>query len=123
MDGIMIKIAFKVSHNIPNLPDGFIIDHFETDKDIVEGYTVTSHEIFEKLLENNVSLMRTWEKNNGIVTADSNIPPPPPRPSNQAEPLSQEQLAARKKAQQDAVDNTKLFQEFLAWKKSQTSGS
>lgn len=127
----MLKIAYKVSQGSPNLPDGFIIDHFQTDKDAVEGYQIATQAVFEKMLEFNINLMRNWEKQKGLVTVDSTNPPQDPRPTVAAQPISAEdratQLAAAKKALQKPLleaagvseENTKLFQEFLAWKQSQ----
>jgi len=118
-----MKIAFKTAKNIPNLPNGYVIEHFSTDGQPDGyydgyGYTVVSKEIFETILKSNIDLFRNWEASKGIVTIDSSIPVPPP-PKRVPEPVPPEVRAAREKAIQEEADNQKLFQEFLAWKAAQ----
>lgn len=115
----MTKIAYKVSQGSPNLPDGFITDHFQTDKDTVEGYQVATQQVFEKMLEYNVTLFRNWEASKGIVTADSTLPAKPARPAQEAEPVPPDVKMAATKAAATTAENAKLFQEFIAWKTAQ----
>lgn len=126
----MTKIAYKINTTNPNLPHGFVVDHFETDQDTVEGYAVTNKDSFDQLLKNNVTLMRMHEVNNGISGAHPYQPAHPQRPNHEAEPADTNIITARQKAieehqktmQQDKED-AKLFQEFLAWKRSQKQDS
>lgn len=125
MGGIMKNIAYKVSKDNPNLPDGFITDHFETDKDSEEGYLIAPLGLFNKLLENNIELYRNFEKAKGIITADSNAPAVTPRPAEEAQtvaaaaPQSVAEAAAAQAANANVANNAQLFAEFLAWKQSQ----
>jgi hypothetical protein len=128
MDTIMKNVAYKTMQNNPNIPDGFIVEHFDTDEDAVEGYTVVSVEMFSQLLMNNVTLMRAHEKSvKGIEPAHPNNPPRPVIPNEKAEPADMNIIAARQKEMQQAVEqnkaDTELFKQFMAWKKSQESGS
>lgn len=126
----MKNVAYKTISGNPNLPDGFIIDHFETDQDTVEGYIVVDKNVFTQLLANNVVLMRAHEANKGVVSVHPHSPPPPRKPDSAAEPADPEIMAKikqdiedRKKAlQQDRADAA-LFQQFLEWKRTQSSGS
>jgi hypothetical protein len=117
----MKNIAYKTAQGIANLPDGFILDHIETDQDAVEGYTVVSKEAFSVLMANNVPLFRNFEKSRGVLPADPNAPPPVQKTNSDAQPHPPEVLAAFKKAQEDASNNAQMFQQFLAWQKSQGS--
>lgn len=123
----MKNVAYKTIQNNPNLPNGFIVDHFETDEDKVEGYVVVSKDSFSQLLANNVSLMRTHETNKGISAADPVQPAHRARPNEHAEPvdptLKAQQLAAEHAAQQKSSENRVLFEEFLAWKNAKSVGS
>jgi hypothetical protein len=131
MDTVMKNVAYKTIQNNPNMPNGFIVDHFETDEDKVEGYMVVSAASFTQLLANNVTLLRTHEINKGITGADPAQPAHMARPNEHAEPVdptlkAQQQAAAEAaaKAQQQKQDeNSALFQEFLAWRNAQNSGS
>lgn len=122
MDTIMTKIAYKINTTNPNLPNGFIVDHFETDQDTVEGYIVVDMSVFSQIFANNVTLLRQHETNRGITPSNPFQPPHPKRPNNEAEPIDQTVVAARKQEMADAQaaseDNAKLFKEFLAWKNS-----
>lgn len=113
----MKNMAYIVAQGIPNLPNGFILDHFETDQDTLDGYFVAPKDVFDMLLAHNVTLYRDFEKSRGVVTADSTLPSPPQRPAHEAIPWSptQEQLDQLTQQQSD----TALFQQFLQWKKSQ----
>lgn len=127
----MKNVAYKTMQNNPNIPDGFIIDHFETDQDVVEGYKVVSKATFDQLLMNNVDLMRAHENKKNVTSAHPNLPPVPQKSNNAAEPADPsivakikkdiaDRAAAIKQDQEDAA----LFQQFLEWKRSQQgSGS
>jgi hypothetical protein len=123
----MKNVAYKTIQNNPNLPNGFIIDHFETDDDTVPGYTVVDKNVFSQILANNVTIMRMHETSKGIKAADPNQPTNPPRPNNEAQPVDQALMAEKKKeiAQKAAAvaENAALFKQFLAWKASQGSDS
>lgn len=126
----MTKIAYKTNTTNPNLPNGFIIDHFETDQDMVEGYIVVDKAIFSQLLANNIPLMREHETNKGITSAHPNLPPVPRKPNEAAEPVDhatmtqiKKEIEDRKKAAQQDQADAALFQQFLEWKRSQGSGS
>ena len=71
----MSNIAYKTAQNDPNLPDGFITEHFETDQESLPGYNIVTLDVFNQLFQNNIPLMRAKEKSNGIVTADPNSVP------------------------------------------------
>lgn len=127
----MKNIAYKTISGNPNLPNGFITEHFETDQDVLEGYTVVNKAAFDQLLINNVMMMRMHEENKVNVTAaHPNLPPVPRRPDSHAEPTDhatitqiKKEIEDRKKAaQQDQADEA-LFKQFLEWKRSQGSGS
>lgn len=115
----MKNVAYKVSKGNPNLPDGFITEHFETDQDVEEGCIIVSNSTFSVLLENNVSLFRSFEASKGIVTADPNATPPPLRPASDAQPINQEIMAQKQAEMQQSIADAELFKQFLAWKKSQ----
>lgn len=82
-------IAYKVSKGNPELPDGFITDHFEVTTPILEGYTVVSLEAFNSIFQGNATLLQAFERSRGIITVDSTqvpvetpkvaqaVPPPP----------------------------------------------
>lgn len=126
----MKNIAYKTSQGNPNLPNGFITDHFETDEDAIEGYTVVDKNVFSQLLQNNVMLMRSHETSQNIKGAGPGTPPFPRIPNRLAEPTDHSIIEARKKeveeakkkSQQETAD-AELFKQFLAWKKSQSDGS
>lgn len=121
----MKNVAYKTAEANPNFPNGFITEHFETDDEAVEGYTVVDKTVFSQLLIQNVNLMRSFETQNGITGAPSHIPPVPLVPNNMAQPADPAIMAAKKKELEDikkAKDEEKeLFKQFLAWKKSQES--
>lgn len=110
-----MNIAYKVSKGAPNLPDGFVIEHFETTADNLEGYQVTSKEGFSNILANNGALYQQWE----VLHRNVNTTPAPE--------LTPEPLKAPTPAivnPTPAVDpNTALFEEFLAWKAAQGNNS
>ncbi len=122
MDTIMTKIAYKLNTTNPNLPSDFIIDHFETDQDQIEGYLVAEKDVFQQLLLNNVTSLR---KHEAIQTPSfgPSAAPLPMRPAHEAEPVDQELMNKKKKALEDELQKrqseAEMFQQFLAWKKSQ----
>jgi hypothetical protein len=127
MDTIMKKIAYKVNQNNPNLPTGFITEHFETDEDAVEGYLVVSKDVFSQMLVNNISLMRTHESTKlGVSGADPRFPGHMQRPNHEAEQIDASLMAAKKKEMEEKLkknkENMELFAQFLEWKKSQDGG-
>lgn len=115
----MKNVAYKVNTTNPNIPNGFITDHFETDQDIVEGYLVVDQTTFQALIQNNVELLRKHEVNAGVQDVTFGIPVHTRRPAEEAQPVSAEIMAERKKAIEQNLSDAKLFQEFLSWKKSQ----
>lgn len=124
----MTKIAYKTNVDNPNLPHGFIIDHFETTEQSVEGYVVVDSVVFSQLLANNVNLMRLHENVSGIKGAHPELPEFPRRSNNEAEPVNQTLMAERKRLAEEAAakekEELKLFHQFMEWKKSQQgSGS
>ncbi len=119
MDTIMTNIAYKVSSGNPNLPDGFVLDHFETEESSVEGFIVVNKAVFDTVFANNVNLLKAHEAKKGIVTADLAAPPPPLRPASDAEPISQSVLLQQQKMVEQETKDAALFREFLAWKQSQ----
>jgi hypothetical protein len=128
MDTIMKNVAYKTMKNNPNIPDGFIVDHYETDDDTVEGYIVVAKEMFSQLLLNNVTLMRAHETSaKGIEPAHPNNPPRPVIANDKAIPADMNIVVARQKEMQQAVEKNKadveLFKQFMAWKASQDTGS
>lgn len=126
----MTNIAYKVNTDNPNLPTGFIVDSFETDESAVEGYHVCSKEVFSTLIANNVALMRAFETRNDIKEAHPNLPEFPRRPNQQAEPVDptitaqiKKQIEDLQKQQSQSQADAELFQQFLAWKRSQDPNS
>lgn len=123
----MTKVAYKVNTNNPNLPVGFIMDHFETDQDAVPGYLVVDSNTFNLLLQNNVTLLRQHEVNKGVQAAPHDAPPHAQRPASEAEPVDSALMNAKKAEMDKRISenaaNQELFQQFLAWKKSQESNS
>jgi len=126
------KIAYKTAKNLGDVPDGFIIDHFETTDNQVEGYTVVNQEVFSQLLANNVALIRSKENSK----IDKTAPPPQSiaqnnassiKPHTHAEPVDHQLMAQKIKEMEDRRKATEeelaLFQKFLEWKRSQESGS
>lgn len=85
----MKNIAYKVAQGIPNLPDGFVIEHYETNDDTVEGYLVVPKAQFQYILDNNIPLFRAFEAARGIVTGDPNAPPPLRRSNSEAQRVPQ----------------------------------
>jgi len=119
----MKNIAYKTSQNNPNLPNGFITEHFETDEEAVEGYTVVDKNIFSQLLENNVNLFRGHEVNRGIIGIDPSIPEPALRPADHAEPADTKIMEDINKVRQENKADAQMFQQFLEWKRTQSSNS
>lgn len=122
----MKNVAYKTMQNNPNIPDGFIIDHFETDSDVVEGYIVVNKFAFEQLLANNINLIRAFEAKKGTSVAHPNLPPVPVKANSVAEPADpaiiakiKQEIEDRKKAEQQNQADAALFQQFLEWKRSQ----
>lgn len=119
----MSKIAYKINTDNPNLPTGFITDHFETTEQIVEGYIVVDKSVFSQLFENNINLMRAHENVGGIRGAHPELPEFPRRANREAEPVDQSLMAERKRLAEEAAakerQDLQLFQQFLEWKKSQ----
>lgn len=119
----MAKIAYKTNTDNPNLPNGFITDHFETDQDQIEGHTVVELAVFSAVLQGNVALLRQHEVNAGPQGAAQGLQVHPMRPAEHAQPVSQEIMAQHKVVMQQNTENARLFQEFMAWKNSQNQGS
>jgi len=63
----MKNVAYKTAKDIPSLPDGFIIEHFETNKDSEEGYFVVSKASFNQLIANNAVLVKQQDEAKGVV--------------------------------------------------------
>jgi hypothetical protein len=116
---IMKKIAYKVSINNPNLPNGFIVEHFETENDSEEGYFIASIESFSVLIANNATLIKKFEESKGISYLEK---APRESLSNRTpQALSPELVAEAKKIKEDKQKEIELFQQFLAWKNSQNT--
>lgn len=117
----MKYIAYKTAQNDPILPNGFITEHFATDQETLEGYSVVTLEIFNALFQNNITLIRRSETSKGIVTVNPNTPTPVLRnaaeveqvPANFVPPNSVETNAA----------SAELFNQFLAWVAAGKPGS
>ncbi len=107
----MKYIAYKTAKNDPNFPDGFIVEHFETDKDALEGYSIATLEVFNLLFQNNVTLVRKAEVDRGVVTQNPNAPLPVLRPASDAEIVPSD-LGNPGSSQDTAAE---LFNQFLAW--------
>lgn len=122
----MTKVAYKVNTTNPNLPNGFVIDHFETEQDQVEGYLVVDKDVFQRLLLNNVTTLRQHEMTQGIVGGPG-TPLATLRPASEAQPIDQALMEQKKKAYEEELAkrqaDAELFQQFLAWKKSLGDGS
>jgi hypothetical protein len=106
----MTYIAYKTAKNDPNLPNGFIIEHFETDKDTLEGYVVVSLEIFNAIFQNNVVLLRAAENNKGVTSQHPNVPLPELKPASDVEHVPSDFAAKVAPAA-----NAELFNQFLTW--------
>lgn len=121
----MKNIAYKTIENNPNFPNGFIIEHFETDEEVLEGYNIVDKTVFSQLLLQNVNMMRAFESQNNITGAHPNVGPVPLTPNNMAQPVDTAIMAAKKKEIEDIKkakdEERELFKQFLAWKKSQES--
>lgn len=116
----MKYIAYKTAQNDPNLPNGFITEHFETDKETLEGYNVVSLEIFNALYQNNVTLVRAAEAARGIVPQHPGLPTPLIRPASDVEQVPANFVPpppAQAPGSPQSVDpnNQELFNQFLAW--------
>ena len=114
-------IAYKTAQNDPNLPSGFITEHFETDKDVVEGYTVVSLEVFNALFANNVTLIRQAEAAKGIVTVHPSTPAPTQRSNNEVEHVPDDYVPPA--PTNPDPNNAELFNQFLAWVAAGKPGS
>ncbi len=110
----MKYIAYKTAKNDPNFPDGFITEHFETDKDTLEGYSVATLDVFNLLFQNNVTLVRKAEVDRGIVTQNPNAPLPILRPASDAENVPSD-LGNSGPSQDPAATAAELFSQFMAW--------
>ncbi len=119
----MKNVAFKVSFGDPNLPNGFITDHFGTDENSVDGYQIAPLEVFNNMIQNNITLVRQWEATQGVIPADPNAPPVKPRSPNEAQHLPPDLVAKNDAQVQQSVADAQLFQQFLAWKRAQGNGS
>ena len=119
MDGIMTKIAYKLAKDDPTLPNGFVIDHFETENSTEEGYIVTSKENFSLILSNSANLYLNYERNKGIVLDTGKMTEPVKKV---AEPLTKSQIAEEVSDSKKAEEE-ELFKQFLAWKASQSNNS
>jgi len=120
----MTKIAYKVNTTNPNLPNGFIIDHFDTDQDQVEGYIVVDQSVFDDLIQSNVQILRQHEANQSTSGApQQGIPVHPRRDASEAQPIDPQIMAQKNQSLAQAQADTQLFQQFLEWKKSQGSNS
>lgn len=118
----MKNIAYKTTKGAPGLPDGFITEHFETDNDAEEGYLIAPKDNFGTLLNNNATLLQSFENSTkGIIVASSQAQAP--EPAKVAQPVSEETKAARQKVLDEQAATAALFQQFLAWKNSQSSNS
>lgn len=115
----MKNIAYKTNTINPNMPIGFVIEHFETDEDSLEGYLVVNKETFSQVMINNVSLMRTYETRGGIAAADPRQPGPLPRKNEEAQPADRTMMAEKEKQIQQTTQDAELFMQFLEWKRSQ----
>ncbi len=113
MGGIMKYVAYKTAQNDPNLPNGFITEHFSTDKEIVEGYIVAPLEVFNAIFQNNIALIRQSEVAKGITTVNPGTPAPVLRPASDAEHVPANFVPEGQNSPDPA--NTELFSQFLAW--------
>lgn len=111
MDAIMKYIAYKIAKNDPNLPDGFITEHIETDEESLEGYTVVTLDFFNAIFQNNAVLIRQDEASKEtIVTVPPNALAPVLRPASDAQNVPTDLVQSDTPA-----DNQALFNQFLAW--------
>lgn len=108
-----MRIAYKTAQNDPNLPNGFITEHFETDKETLEGYTIVSLEVFNALFQNNVVLMRQFENARGIRTVNPSTPTPALRNASEAQQVPADFVPPAPPGPDP--NNTELFNQFLAW--------
>jgi len=116
----MKYIAYKTAQNDPNLPNGFITEHFETDQATLEGYTVVTLEVFNALYQNNVNLVRKAEADRGIIPQHPALPAPVLRPASDVEQVPANFVPpppAQAPGMPQSVDpsNQELFNQFLAW--------
>lgn len=116
----MVYIAYKTAQNDPNLPNGFITEHFQTDKDTLEGYNVVTLEIFNALFQNNTDLVRKAEATRGVVTQNPNTPTPVLRSAAEVEQVPSNFVPP---AQTAGPPNAELFNQFLAWVAAGKPGS
>lgn len=116
----MKYIAYKTAKNDPNLPDGFITEHFETDQETLEGYNVVTLDIFNAIFQNNVLLIRSMEAAKGVVTVNPNTPTPILRPASDAEHVPANFTPPTTNTDPNSVE---LFNQFLAWVAAGKPGS
>lgn len=116
----MTYIAYKTAQNDPNLPNGFITEHFQTDKDTLEGYNVVTLEIFNALFQNNAVLIRKAEATKGIVTQNPNAQTPVPRAVSEVEQVPSDFVPP---APAVNVASAELFNQFMAWVAANKPGS
>lgn len=108
----MKNIAYKTAKNDPNFPDGFITEHFETDQDTLEGYSIISLELFNIIYQNNIALIRSSENAKGLVTAEPGTPLPTLRGAHEAEHVPSDFVEPPPSG---TPGNAELFNQFLAW--------
>lgn len=107
-------IAYKTAQNSPDFPNGFITEHFETDKEILEGYTVVSLETFNAIFQNNVTLVRKAERERGtVMTVGPETPQPVLRPASDIEHVPTDFVPPA--PANVNTSNAELFNQFLAW--------
>lgn len=116
----MKYIAYKTAQNDPNLPNGFITDHFETDEEVLDGYQVVTLDVFNTIFQNNVTLVRQAEAQRGVVTIHPNTPVNDPRPASTVEHVPDDYVPPQT---QTVEQNAELFNQFLAWVAAGKPGS
>lgn len=117
----MKYIAYKIASGNPNLPAGFITEHFATNSPTLDGYYVVTQEAFNALFQNNLTLYRNMELANGARPADPNAPPPVVRLASEAQNVPQAVADAATQAASQTNNNAALFAEFIAWQASKGS--
>jgi len=122
----MKYIAYKTALNDPNLPNGFITEHFETTEPTLEGYQVVPLDVFNKIFQQNILLIRAAEAARGVVPVTHNMSPPTPRPALEAEPLPADFVSPTQTSPTTSTNDPasqQLFSEFLAWLAAGKPGS
>lgn len=122
----MKNVAYKTSQNNPNLPNGYITEHFETNEDSVEGYLIVSAADFNTIFANNEVILKAFTEAKGIITTGQNTVQPTARsespahiPTDVKQQMIAQVTANKAQAEQDSI----LFKQFLAWKASQGGSS